>query len=115
MLPTIKEYKDSFREPNEYFKTLTLESIPSKFDANEPYFIAGGFACVFKVEDEQNKQWAFKCFLQDAPHRNQRLEILSDFLQNRSEDLQNPMQSKPLQTLWQIDEPLKHLLNITAQ
>ena len=86
MLPTIEEYKDSFRTPSEYFQTLTLEAIPSKFDTNEPYFVAGGFACVFKVRDEQNKEWAFKCFLQDDPHRNERLRILSDFLQNRTEN-----------------------------
>ncbi len=84
MLPTIEEYKDSFREPSEYFKTLSLEGVPSKFDANEPYFISGGFACVFKVK-QNNEFWAFKCFLQEDKHRNERLTILSKFLQERTE------------------------------
>jgi hypothetical protein len=89
MLPTIHEYKDSFRNPSEYFKTLQLGFIPSKFDENDPYFISGSFACVFKVQvktEYQNEFWAFKCFLQDDPHRNQRLEILSDFLKHRTEN-----------------------------
>ena len=85
MLPTIEEYKDSFRETTDYFKTLKLQTVPSKFDANEPYFIAGGFACVFKVQQE-NQFWAFKCFLQEDKHRNERLKILSEFLKQRTEN-----------------------------
>ncbi|PIY12329.1 MAG: hypothetical protein COZ18_02340 [Flexibacter sp. CG_4_10_14_3_um_filter_32_15] len=84
MLPSIQEYIDSFRETTDYFKTLKLQSVPSKFDANEPYFVAGGFACVFKVK-QNNEFWAFKCFLQEDKHRNERLTILSKFLQERTE------------------------------
>ena len=85
MLPTIQEYIDSFRQPSDYFKTLQVQSLPSKFDPNEPYFIAGGFACVFKVKQD-NQFWAFKCFLQEDKHRNERLKILSEFLQQRTEN-----------------------------
>ncbi len=87
LYPLIEDYKDSFRNPDNYFDKLKpLYSVKATWDTNEIHFISGGFAVVFKLKDDKGKYWAFKCFTQDVTDRQERLKDIATHLQS----LKNP-------------------------
>ncbi|TAH31206.1 MAG: hypothetical protein EAZ06_00775 [Cytophagales bacterium] len=80
--PLIEDYKDSFRNPENYFDTLKpLYPVNAPWDNKQPYFASGGFATVFKLKDKNQKYWAFKCFTQEVKDRKERLQVIATHLQ----------------------------------
>ncbi|TAF99208.1 MAG: hypothetical protein EAZ44_10545 [Cytophagia bacterium] len=80
--PLIEDYKDSFRNPENYFDTLKpLYPVQAPWDNKQPYFASGGFATVFKLKDKNQKYWAFKCFTQEVKDRKERLQAIATHLQ----------------------------------
>ncbi|HAI76847.1 MAG TPA: hypothetical protein DCM08_11420 [Microscillaceae bacterium] len=77
--PSIEDYKASFLDPGSYFKSLSLQFVPSTQNAFDPFFISGGLAVVFKVL-RQGQPWAVKCFKEACPQRKAALDAIAKFL-----------------------------------
>ena len=78
--PTISQYKDALRTPDESFRTLTyLTPVAGAF--GDFYFSSGNFAVVFKMQDTRDNSFkALKCFIREQDRRKESLVAISAYL-----------------------------------
>ena len=79
VFPTISEYKEALRTPEESFRTLWyLRPVAGAHD--DCYFSSGNFAVVFKMRDSRDGSFkALKCFIRDQERREERLGYIGRF------------------------------------
>jgi serine/threonine protein kinase len=64
--------------PEEENGGITFQPI---MENDEPVYSSGGSAIVFKVVDPKGQKFALKLFTRDAPGRQERLRVISEYLQ----------------------------------
>lgn len=79
--PIINDYKQAVR--NIKSRLTTLKVVPLHDKSNNPVFLSGNFAGVFKVTEANNPQQviALKCFIRDLPDLVRRQQAISKFIQ----------------------------------
>lgn len=82
--PTISEYIESIKYPEDNFATLT-NLRPILDDDGNPIMSSGNFAVVFKMQDRQTKKkYAVKCFLREQMGRAEAYRMIAEELENIS-------------------------------
>ncbi len=77
--PNINQYKAAIQD-SDSFDTLQVD-IQAEMLGYEPVFASGNFAVVFKMAKDQ-KYYALKCFLKDIPQRNEKQEVIVNYIEN---------------------------------
>ncbi len=86
IFPTISEYIEAIRYAEDNFATLTSLRPVLDGDGN-PVMSSGNFAVVFKMRDEKSgKCHALKCFIKDQDGRSESYRLISDELEDVSND-----------------------------
>ncbi|CAK0740476.1 non-specific serine/threonine protein kinase [uncultured Gammaproteobacteria bacterium] len=77
-LPLISDYKAALI--NARLRFATLKVTPQLDSRRQPHFLAGNFACVFKVCDSNGTMLAVKCFTRVMPDLEKRYRALAHFI-----------------------------------
>ncbi len=77
-LPLIADYKNAIANAKARFATLKLSALLDS--QRHPQFLAGNFAGVFKMRDENGSMIAVKCFTRDMPDLERRYRALCKFI-----------------------------------
>lgn len=92
--PTVGQYteiiKDSAKTPDEYFDKLK-HLRPVLNDSGEPIMSSGNFAVVFKMKDENGKQYAVRCFHRAQQGREKNYKLICEELAKVSSPYLSPI------------------------
>ncbi|MEI6986946.1 MAG: protein kinase family protein, partial [Rhodospirillaceae bacterium] len=77
-MPLISDYKAAVANAKVRFATLNV--LPELDSRRHPVFMAGNFACVFKVREAGGVFLAVKCFTRDMPDLERRYRALARYI-----------------------------------